>query len=240
MNNVTLLLVTLLFLRPTAYGQKPVDIKHVSKWSMSLSVGNVISGSVRYKNIDVQLVKHPTNYLNGKPFSIDNVNYHYKYLFVGIGTQGLSFGAQLQIKQYQLTAGMAGKYGYVIFGVASMNRLILPDNKFIICGLQFISGVANAIRSQVIFHPNELFTQHPNLNRAWWDSRETWSNGSGWNNANHVFQTIQVGSQIAAAVFVINGEKKNWKKYVLDGLLYTGAYKAGWYVMWYGHFGNKL
>lgn len=70
--------------------------------------------------------------------------------------------------------------------------------------VQFAAGIFRGIREQVLYHPNELFRQHPNLNTHWWDSRTSWTNKLtkpwwkpvGLTDANHFFQSAFVYSNI--------------------------------------------
>jgi hypothetical protein len=221
-------LLTISLLLSLAYGQK-----------ISIGIGNAAIGTIEYKGVQAELIRPMT--LNSNRHAIGALNLRYKYAFAGWSTDGLSMGATYQRNAYSLTAGIAGRYGYASLNVNSIKSLTKWDKDIPSCALFFLAGAANAVRDQVIFHPNELFAQHPYLNRNWWDSRVSWQNGSGWNNANHFFKGVATYSMIAGAVLSWNDFKKpNIKKILFKAIKYTACYKAGWYVMWYGNFGNKL
>jgi hypothetical protein len=92
-------------------------------------------------------------------------------------------------------------------------------------GLQFTAGYAQGWREEVLYHPNALFKNHPNLNRSFWDNRQ-WKR---W-NANHLLKSIVATSHTAAIVIKIGGEKKNWKQYAVDAVKYYGSYKLGFFI----------
>lgn len=43
-------------------------------------------------------------------------------------------------------------------------------NDAIVGLLQLVSGGADGLREHLLYHPNQLFQQHPDLNRQYWDS----------------------------------------------------------------------
>ena len=102
---------------------------------------------------------------------------------------------------------------------------VFSRNDIAVMSLQAVAGYAQGWREEVLYHPNALFRNYPNLNRSFWDSRE-WKR---W-NANHLLKTIVAGSHTAAIVIKLDGKKKNWKLYALDAAKYYGSYKLGFFA----------
>lgn len=100
---------------------------------------------------------------------------------------------------------------------------------------QMLAGYATGWREQVLYHPNELFKQYPNLNRKFWDSRQP----SRW-NANHWLKTASVTFHTVGIVIKIGEKPKNWKLYALDFAKYYGAYKTGFFLAYNVTHKNKL
>lgn len=215
--------------------QPPLKIS-MPRIGAQISVGNVYSLSLTYKNFEVQGGRHLSN-LSKYPFIISAINYKYKGMFAGWSSQGISFGAEYQNGAYGIRGQVFGKYAAVSITANSLSIHPKVNRRAIICGLQYVSGFAQGLREQVLHHPNELFAMHPNLNHPFWDSR---LNSQGILNANHILQTIYVYSDIACIVIAIGEPRKNWKKYVVDFIYYTGWRKAGWYTSWKIYCGNKL
>ncbi len=67
-----------------------------------------------------------------------------------------------------------------------------------IVAAQLVAGAADGLREEILYHPNNLFEQHPNLNRGWWDSRTSWQN-KGWaafKDANHTFKVVNQSADL--------------------------------------------
>jgi hypothetical protein len=115
---------------------------------------------------------------------------------------------------------------------AAFAQFKITGNDAAIMGLQFTAGYAQGWREEVLYHPNALFINHPNLNRRFWDNRIQSPCGflnMEW-NADHLLKSIVTTSHIAAIVIKIGGEKKNWKQYAVDAVKYYGSYKLGFFV----------
>ncbi len=111
------------------------------------------------------------------------------------------------------------------------------------------AGYTTGVRDHVIYHPNQLFKQHPGLNRNFWDVRV--QNPPGFLNtewdADHVFKTATGVFFIAAITLKGCNEpkvKQPWYKvvigYFIDGLIYYATYKVGFTLGYNVTFGNKL
>lgn len=107
--------------------------------------------------------------------------------------------------------------------------------------LTFAAGYSTGWREEVIYHPNQLFRQYPNLNRKFWDIRVQDKPGflnTEW-DADHVLKGTTVLLFTAAVTFKL-GEKKKWYLYILDGVKYFAAYHIGFYVSYNLQMNNKL
>lgn len=96
------------------------------------------------------------------------------------------------------------------------------------------AGFLQGTRDQVLYHPNALFQQFPNLNRRFWDIRQ----GHRW-DANHWLKTGVATLFTAAIVFKI-GDKKKWYLYIWDGFKYYLPYKLGFFLAYNVTFKNKI
>ncbi len=86
-------------------------------------------------------------------------------------------------------------------------------NDLIIGGVQIVAGTADGLREEILYHPNNLFRQHPNLNREYWDSRISWKN-SGWSafkDANHTMRSVVQSMDILSIGVAIFEKDRNWK-----------------------------
>ena len=108
--------------------------------------------------------------------------------------------------------------------VKAQNKVI-SKNDVAVMMLQFGAGYAQGWREEVLYHPNALFRNHPNLNRSFWDSRQ-WKR---W-NANHLLKTTIASLHTAAIIIKLDGKKRNWKYYALDAVKFYGSYKAGFFA----------
>jgi len=103
------------------------------------------------------------------------------------------------------------------------------------------AGYSQGWREEVIYHPNQLFEQFPNLNRNFWDIRV--QNKPGFLNtewdADHVLKAT-TGGLFVAAVAVKIGDKKKWYWYVIDAAKYYLSYKTGFFLAWNVTHKNKL
>ena len=98
----------------------------------------------------------------------------------------------------------------------------------------FAAGLLQGTREQVLYHPNALFQQFPNLNRKFWDIRQ----GHRW-DANHWLKT-GVATLFTTAIIFRIGEKKRWYLYIWDGFKYYLPYKLGFFLSYNILFKNKL
>lgn len=120
----------------------------------------------------------------------------------------------------------------------------IKKSDVILSGLQFIAGASDGIREQVLYHPNELFLQHPNLNRQWWDSRISWQNkySQPWylvsiSDANHCFKAGTFYSDMIS-ICLSAGDLNVWtivKKLVITFI----SRKAGFHSTYHLYFKNK-
>lgn len=198
------------------------------------------------------------------PMAITSINYGYTFNgrvqpYIGYGTRGLSGGVNKYFSSNDhtgivLSAGFSGDYFYGSIGVSTLefkNRSKLEIN-WLVTGLQFIAGASDGIREQVLYHPNELFAQYPNLNRQWWDSRISWTNKNhmspllvSFSDANHFFKSVYTYADIASIVLTtdeaIHFKFKSWNSWkwlarkVIPPLL---ARKAGFYITYNKIFKN--
>lgn len=126
------------------------------------------------------------------------------------------------------------------FGQSKFN---LSGNEIAIMSCEFIAGNAQAWRDVVIYHPNQLFKQYPNLNRKFWDIRVQDKPGllnTEW-DADHVLKSITVASHIAAVSIKLgSGEKIKLKAIARSLILNYAAYKAGFFLSYNILNKNKL
>jgi hypothetical protein len=104
-----------------------------------------------------------------------------------------------------------------------------------------VAGYSTGVRDEVLYHPNQLFEQYPNLNRKFWDNRVQSEPGflnMEW-NADHVFKGVSVLSFCTAVTFRL-GEKQKWYLYIWDGLRFLAFYKIGFIASYHLQFKNKL
>lgn len=103
------------------------------------------------------------------------------------------------------------------------------------------AGYSTGVREHVISHPNQLFRQYPNLNRAFWDIRvqnpPTFFNTEI--DADHVLKGTTVLLFVGAVTFKI-GEKKKWYWYIVDGVKYFVSYHVGFALSYNLQMKNKL
>lgn len=232
-------LITIAFLFSSAFAQVRV----------SINAGNVVSGSVGIKNFEVQGVRKLST-LSKYPLLITSLNYRYHFVYAGYGKEGLSYGITGQWHQYVVNIGMTGKYGLATLGVTNIKADNRPSwitkNDLWIMALQVIAGGADGMREQVLYHPNELFAQHPFLNRQWWDSRISWTNKdhqSKWlvslSDANHFFKSVYTYADLVS-IGLSAAEIKNfsWKNAVKKIVMGVVARKVGFYTVYNLHFNN--
>lgn len=120
----------------------------------------------------------------------------------------------------------------------------IPDkNDIAMCSVQFIAGGTDGLREQVLYHPNELFKQHPNLNRQYWDNRISWHNKEHvWtpiSDANHVLRLGIQTCNLATIGIAIKEKQKNWKVIMRKIVISYLSNKAGFYLIYTSHFKNK-
>jgi hypothetical protein len=120
----------------------------------------------------------------------------------------------------------------------------ITSNDLFLAGTQFIGGGLDGVREQVLYHPNELFKQHQNLNRQYWDSRISWQNKEHvWtpiSDANHVLRLgIQTTNLASIAISLTSKEGKNWKVILKKILISYLSNKSGFYTIYNLHFKNK-
>ena len=107
--------------------------------------------------------------------------------------------------------------------------------------LSFAAGHATGWRDVVIYHPNQLFEQFPNLNENFWDNRVQNKPGflnMEW-NADHVFKSASKLFFVTAVVLKV-GDKKKWYWYLWDGVKYFAAYHIGFFTSYNLINKNKL
>lgn len=107
--------------------------------------------------------------------------------------------------------------------------------------LAVAAGYAQGWRDEVIYHPNQLFEQYPNVNRRFWDIRHQDPPSflsMEW-DADHVLKATSAGLFITA-IAIRAGEKKKWYWYVWDGFKYYLSYKIGFTLAYNVTFKNKL
>ena len=125
---------------------------------------------------------------------------------------------------------------------------ILQKNDWVIYTAQFIAGLADGVREEVLYHPNELFRTHPNLNRQYWDSRISWMNKNGrsklflpFSDANHTLRLIVQTSNLVSISFSFGElskypKKERWKVIAKKMLLSYAANKAVFATSYYLYF----
>ena len=109
--------------------------------------------------------------LSKYPPIICNLNYHAGIIFVGVGSEGISAGVQLQKNQYMVRAGAAGKYGYVTIGVnsyAKQKSKLLTKNDQLLVLTNFASGYFRG--------------WHEAIQAQHWGSGKFWDNKISWKN----------------------------------------------------------
>lgn len=110
---------------------------------------------------------------------------------------------------------------------------------------QLVAGAADGMREEVLYHPSNLFEQHPNLNRQWWDSRISWKNKeTAWvafSDANHTFKVInQSADLLSVGIVLFEPHRKNlWKTAIRKMAIGYLARKAGFHLIYSLHFKNK-
>ena len=111
----------------------------------------------------------------------------------------------------------------------------ISKNDLLVMGIEIAAGYGQGWRDEVLYHPNQLFRQFPNLNRNFWDIRT--QNNPGFLNtewdADHVLKGTIAGLHILAVSVKVGDlkEYKGWKnkvlKVVIDGAKYYLSYKIG-------------
>lgn len=117
----------------------------------------------------------------------------------------------------------------------------ISKNDLQVMAIEVGAGYAQGWRDEVIYHPNQLFKQMPNLNRRFWDVRVQDAPGflnTEW-DADHVLKFAVNGLHVAAICFKI-GDKKKWYLYLVDAVKYYASYKVGFYLGYNVTHGNKL
>lgn len=108
----------------------------------------------------------------------------------------------------------------------------ITKNDAAVMALELAAGYGQGWRDEVLYHPNQLFKQYPNLNRRFWDIRVQDKPGflnTEW-DADHVLKGAIASLHVAAVVFKIGERKQNWKKYLFDAVKYYGSYKLGFFL----------
>lgn len=119
---------------------------------------------------------------------------------------------------------------------------LLTKNDLLIGGAQLISGASDGVRDHVLHHPNELFRQFPNLNRDFWDIRQSWQNNrwAAFKDANHTFKSITNTLDLGSVAMAIFEKKKTIKRAALKALFAYLCRKAGFHLTYTALFKNKL
>ncbi len=119
-------------------------------------------------------------------------------------------------------------------------------NDLLLAGVQLLYGAADGTREEVLYHPNNLFRMHPELNRQWWDSRISWKNKEDtWvaiSDANHTLRLFMQASDLATISLVLfekkTARRQLWKVALRKAVLCYVARKAGFGAVYYLHFKN--
>ncbi|MEO5991288.1 MAG: hypothetical protein ABIP68_06595 [Ferruginibacter sp.] len=120
-------------------------------------------------------------------------------------------------------------------------------NDVAIMGLEMGAGYAQGWKDEVTYHPNQLFKNHPGLNRNFWDIRTQGKKGflnTEW-DADHVLKFSVNGLHVTAISIKIGNlkqypKKQRWKKIVFDLIKYYASYKVGFFLSYNVTHENKL
>lgn len=125
---------------------------------------------------------------------------------------------------------------------------LLQKKDWIVYTAQFLSGFSDGIREQVLYHPNQLFEQFPNLNRQWWDSRISWQNKYSispllvaFSDANHGFKGASLILNCVSIAFSLDEIPKKGKAlFFIKKIVFSYlSNKAGFTASYYGVFKNN-
>jgi hypothetical protein len=121
-------------------------------------------------------------------------------------------------------------------------------------GLMAIAGACDATAEVVRINYSYFDAVFPNANPQFWDAKQ--SQGNKWKDGNskngekfflsstalawttdgyHLMRTTRNIMMITALVIPI-GKRKNWKQYVVEGVVYYCAYTGGFTLMYNGVF----
>jgi hypothetical protein len=121
-------------------------------------------------------------------------------------------------------------------------------------GLMALSGACDATAEVVRINYTYFDAVFPNANPQFWDANKSWTNK--WKNGDpkqgeafplsstalvwttdgyHLMRTMRNVTMITALVIPI-GKRKNWKQYVVEGVVYYCAYTGGFTLMYNGVF----
>lgn len=116
-------------------------------------------------------------------------------------------------------------------------------NDIAIAAVQLLAGGADGLREEVLYHPNNLLRQHPNLNRQYWDSRISWHNKENhwvpFSDANHTLRTTIQSLDLLSIGIALGEKNRNWKAALRKMIIGYLARKAGFTLIYNLHFKNN-
>lgn len=119
----------------------------------------------------------------------------------------------------------------------------ITKNDLTTMSFEAVAGYGQGWREEVLYHPNALFTHFPNLNRRFWDSRESWKNGN-IKDANHLLKAGITLSHLAAVAFKIGNykeyKKQRFLKILADIAKNYAAYQIAFFLSYNITHHNKL
>lgn len=137
--------------------------------------------------------------------------------------------------------------------VVNGDLLVTPKTPFItvnegiVYALQFLAGAANGEHDRILYHPNQFFKDHPNLNMQWWDARISWKNkyNKSWfvrnfavwsTDENHASAAVEHTAFILSFAITYQNASKNWKQNfkqaIKRALIAYGFNRAGFHAFY--------
>lgn len=119
---------------------------------------------------------------------------------------------------------------------------ILTGNDLLVGSVQLVSGASDGVRDHVLYHPNELFRQYPNLNKSFWDIRESWVNNrwAPFKDANHTFKTVTQTLDLGTVAMAMFEKKQTVKRAITKVVFAYLCRKAGFHLTYTLLFHNQI